>query len=129
MIIVDTALNKRESEGNPVRVAVVGAGYIGRGTTLQIEKYLPGMRVVVISNRTLSQAARAYQEAGIDSFNTVETVSQLEDSIAKGQYAITDNALLLCEADGAEVIIEATGDVEFSSHVAMKAIEHKNIWC
>jgi predicted homoserine dehydrogenase-like protein len=124
MIIVDTALEKRESEGNPVRVAVVGAGYIGRGATLQIEKYLPGMRVVAISNRTISQAARAYQEAGIDSFNTVETVSQLEDSIAKGQYAITDNALLLCEADGAEVIIEVTGDVEFSAHVAMKAIEH-----
>ena len=83
------------------------------------------MRVVAISNRTISQAARAYIEAGIDSFNTVETVSQLADSIAKGQYAITDNALLLCEADGAEVIIEATGDVEFSTHVAMKAIEHK----
>jgi predicted homoserine dehydrogenase-like protein len=37
MIIVDTALKKRETEGNPIRVAMVGAGYIGRGIALQIE--------------------------------------------------------------------------------------------
>ncbi len=100
MIIVDTALKKRHEANNPVKVALVGAGYIGRGITLQIEKYLPGMRVVAISNRTISQAARSYTDAGIESFNTVDTVNQLEDSIANGQYAISENALLLCEADG-----------------------------
>ena len=125
MIIVDTALKKRHAANNPVKVALVGAGYIGRGITLQIEKYLPGMRVVAISNRTMSQAARSYTEAGIESFNTVETVNQLEDSIAKGQYAISDDALLLCEADGVDCIIEATGDVEFSAGVAIKALQHQ----
>ena len=29
MILVDTALAKREAEGNPIRVAVVGAGFQG----------------------------------------------------------------------------------------------------
>ena len=41
MIIVDNALKKREKERNPIRVAIVGAGNIGRGITLQIEKYVP----------------------------------------------------------------------------------------
>jgi predicted homoserine dehydrogenase-like protein len=81
--------------------------------------------VVAISNRTISQAARAYAEAGVDTYNTVDTVSQLEESIAKGQYAITDNAQLLCQADGIECIIEATGDVEFSADVAINAIRHQ----
>ena len=52
-------------------------------------------------------------------------MNQLEDSIANGQYAISDNALLLCEADGVDCIIEATGDVEFSAGVAIKALQHQ----
>lgn len=33
--------------------------------------------------------------------------------------------MLLCEAEGIEAAIEATGDVEFSAHVTMKAIENR----
>ena len=67
MIIVDTALEKREQAGNPIRVGLIGAGYMGRGIALQIKQYIRGMRVVAISNRTLSGAERAYREAGVDS--------------------------------------------------------------
>ena len=125
MIIVDTALSRRQAENNPVRVALVGAGYIGRGITLQIERYLPGMRVVAIANRTLNAAVQAYQEAGIESVQTVENVSQLDDAITKGTYAVTDDPQLLCEAEGIEAIIEATGHVEFSAHVVLKGIQNK----
>ena len=52
MIILDKALEQRQKEGNPVRVAMVGAGYMGRGIALQIEKYINGMKLVAISNRT-----------------------------------------------------------------------------
>ena len=66
MIIVDTALKRRQEEGNPVRVAVVGAGYMGRGMVLQIISSIPGMEVVAISNRTVATAAEAYHQAGGD---------------------------------------------------------------
>lgn len=125
MIIVDTALNRLESEGNPIRVGLVGAGYMGRGIALQIEQYLPGMRLAAISNRTLSGAERAYREAGSNAIKIVESVKQLEEAVAAEKPAVTDNALLLCRADGIDVIIEATGDVEFSAHVAVTAIEHR----
>lgn len=122
MIIVDTALEKRHKEGNPVRVALVGGGYMGRGIATQIEGYMPGMRLVAISNRTIALAERAYREAGIDSFDRVKSVPELEKAISKGRYAITDDASLLCGAGGIEAVIEATGDVEFSAHVARDAI-------
>jgi predicted homoserine dehydrogenase-like protein len=124
MIIVDKALEKRQQDGNPIRVGLVGAGFIGRGMALQIENFMTGMRLVAISNRTLSKAERAYREAGIDSIQNVDTVSKLEASIAQGHYAITNDALLLCEAEGIDAIVEATGAVEFSAHVATKAIAH-----
>ena len=124
MIIVDTALEKREQAGNPIRVGLIGAGYMGRGIALQIEQYIRGMKVVAISNRTLSGAERAYREAGVDSITKVETVAQLENSVAGGHYAITDDAMMLCAADGIDAIIEVTGHVEFSAHIVMTAIEH-----
>ena len=46
MIIVDTALQAREEEGRPIRVGMVGAGFMGQGLTNQIVNSVPGMRVV-----------------------------------------------------------------------------------
>jgi predicted homoserine dehydrogenase-like protein len=82
------------------------------------------MRLVAISNRTLSEAERAYHQAGVESVKTVETVAQLEEAIAQSQYAITDDAMLLCQAEGIDAVIEVTGTIEFGAHVALKAIEH-----
>jgi len=124
MIIVDSALEKRHQQGNPIRVAMVGAGYMGRGIALQILTATPGMELVAISNRTLSQADRAYRQAGIDSAQTVETVGQLEETIAQGRYAITDNTMLLCQAESIDAIIEVTGTIEFGARVALAAMEH-----
>ena len=125
MIIVDTALEKREQEGKPIRVGMVGAGYMGRGIALQILKYVKGMKLVAISNRTLSEAERAYRQAGVDIVKPVETVAQLEEIISQGQFAITDDAMLLCEAQSIDALIEVTGTIEYSAHVTMKAIENK----
>jgi predicted homoserine dehydrogenase-like protein len=53
MIIIDKALERRQQEGNPVRVAMIGAGFMGRGIALQIFTAVPGMELVAISNRHL----------------------------------------------------------------------------
>jgi predicted homoserine dehydrogenase-like protein len=125
MIIVDSELERRQQSGNPVRVAMVGAGYMGQGIALQIEQYITGMRLVAIANRTLSTAKKAYQAAGVEPIKPVENIAQMNAAIAAGQFAVTDDAMLICEAEGIDVIIEATGDVEHSAHVAMKAIENQ----
>ena len=125
MIIVDKALENRYKEGNPIKVALVGAGFMGHGIALQIEKYVKGMELTAISNRTITKARHAYEEAGVEIIETVNTVAQLEEAISKGRRAITDKPDLLCQANGIDAIIEATSDVEFSAHVAMEAIRNK----
>ena len=124
MMILDAALEKRRVENNPIRVALVGAGYIGRGMALQILQYISGMDLVAISNRTLPQAKQAYDQAGVTMAQVVETVGQLEDAIAQRRYAITEDPWLLCQADGIDVVLEATGEIEFGAQVILKAIEH-----
>jgi len=125
MIIIDTALKARAEAGNPIKVGVIGAGFMGRGVTNQILNSVPGMELVAISNRHLDSAKRAYQEAGVVDMHVVSTVSDLEAVIAKGQYSITDDPILLCRAYSIDVLLEVTGAVEFGAHVVMEAIAHK----
>lgn len=125
MVIVDTALAKREEENNPVKVAILGAGFMGRGITLQIANSVPGMEVVAIYSRTTDNSKRAYLEAGIEDFVIVKDQATLEDRIAKGKYSIVENPFLPCWAENVDVIIEVTGAVDFGSRVVVEAIQHK----
>lgn len=125
MIIVDKALQARAEAGNPVKVAMIGAGFMGRGITNQIVNSVPGMKIVAIANRNLEGAKRAYNEAGVDTVKTVNTVADLEEAIAQGQYAVTEDAMLLCRAEGIDALIEVTGTIEFGAHVVMEAIAHR----
>ncbi|MFD2515309.1 NAD(P)H-dependent oxidoreductase [Pontibacter locisalis] len=124
MILVDTALAKRHAENNPIRVAMVGAGFMGRGIALQICKYVQGMELVAIANRKIEKAKQAYNEADVLDLQEVNNISQLEDNIRNGRYSITDDAMLLCEAEGIDAIIEVTGAVEFGTNVALKAVQN-----
>lgn len=125
MFIVDTALKARQESGNPVRVGMIGSGFMGRGIANQIVNSVPGMELVAIFNRDVEKAKRAYTEAGIEAFQVVKTVGELEAAIARGQYAVTDDAMLLCRAEGIDALIEVTGAVEFGAHVVLEAIAHK----
>lgn len=124
MIIVDTALRRRETEGNPVRVALVGAGYMGRGIALQVIRSMPGIRIVAISNRSIDQAQRAYVQAGLQNVRRVDTVQALENAIERGEPAITDDPELVCQAGPVEAVVETTGDVEVGTKVALAAIRN-----
>ena len=51
MIIVDNALKAREASGKPIRVGMIGAGFMARGLANQIINTFVGMRLVAIFNR------------------------------------------------------------------------------
>ncbi|MCC6240188.1 MAG: Gfo/Idh/MocA family oxidoreductase [Phycisphaerales bacterium] len=124
MLIVDTALKKREAEGNPIRVGMIGAGFMARGIANQIINSTPGMELVAISNRTLASAQRAYEEAGA-TCQSVHRLGQINDNIRNGRYSVTDDATLLTDADGIDCLIEVTGAIEFGAQITMRAINNK----
>lgn len=124
MIIVDRALQARANSGNPIRVGMVGAGFMGRGITNQITNSVPGIVLAAISNRNAAGARRAYEEAGVQDAIEVSDLGALEDSIRNGRPAYTDDAMLLARAEGLDAIIEVTGAVDFAANVVMEAIAH-----
>jgi predicted homoserine dehydrogenase-like protein len=125
MIIVDTALERRQQEGNPIKIGMVGAGYMGQGMAAVIERNMRGMRVVAIANRTVETAERVFADAGVEDCVQVSDQAALDELLARGGRAVTSDPLLLCRAPGIEAIIECTGDVEAGARVATEAIANR----
>ena len=125
MIIVDRALQECLAAQNPVRVAMTGAGFMGRGIANQIINSVPGMELVAIANRHLEGARRAYTEAGIEEVEEIETVAALEETINQGKYAITEDAEILCQAEQIDALIEVTGTIEYAAKIVMTAIVNR----
>ena len=122
MIIVDKALQKRADEGKPIRVAMVGAGFVARNTALQLIQVTTGMKLVAISNRTISKAERCYHDAGATDTTRVSTQAAMEDAITKGRPAVTEDPNLIYQSGQIDCVIEATGDAEFGTEVAYESV-------
>jgi predicted homoserine dehydrogenase-like protein len=123
MIIVDTALQRREDEHNPIRVAIVGAGFMGRGIARQLLTPLKGIRLVAISSRDTVKAAMLFQDAGLDAAVVRDSFGDFESGLEHGRPMTTDDPALLCSSSNIDLIIECTGQFEYGARVAIQAID------
>lgn len=121
---VDTALQERESAGNPIRVGMVGAGATGRAIALQLGTPVPGIRLAAIANRTTEHAERAFREAGITGWSQVSTAREAETAIARGLPVLTDDPSVLTACDAIDILVEVTGSVEPAARVVLQALDH-----
>src|SRR6056297_3647917 len=121
MILVDTALKKRAAAGTPIRVGMVGVGFIGRASAIQLVNNVPGMTLVAIANRTPAKAVTAWEMAGRPDAEEAETLTALEDTIRAGRPVVTTDPGLLCQSDQVDVILELTGSVPYGAEVALGA--------
>lgn len=124
MIIVDNFLKAREQEGKPIRVGLFGAGEMAKGLVNQVMRYTPGMEIAVIANRTLSKAQEAYEYTETTA-EVCDDLESLQRCMDKGGYAVTTNAELLCEVNGLDILVEATGTIEYAANLIMKAIGNR----
>jgi predicted homoserine dehydrogenase-like protein len=122
VILIDEALRARAAEGRPLRVGPVGAGFMARGVARQLGRALPGLRLAAIANRTPAKAHDVLRHAGHDAIVDVDDPGALERVVADGGTAVTRDPAVLCAAAGLDVLIEATGAVEFGAHVLTAAI-------
>lgn len=124
MIVVDSALRERQTAGRPVRVALVGAGFMGRGLVNQIVNSTPGMVVTAIVARRPEQGVRAFTEAGLSGVRHVESAAALDRAAAEGVPAVTPDHRVAVAADAVDVVVDVTGAVEYGARVALDCFEY-----
>ncbi len=124
MILVDDALQARQAAGNPIRVGVVGAGFMCQGLTNQIAHGTVGMRVVAISNRKVERAAGVFKYSGYQDVAFADTQRALDDAISSERPVVTEDAFLLARSGLIDVLVDATGSVEFGARVTLEAFKH-----
>lgn len=124
MILVDAALARRAGADDPVRVGLVGAGFSGSRIAHQIITAAPGLQLVAIANRTLATAEAALTRAGVGHWRRVDDPEALARAIDAREHAVTTDASVLWSTPAVDVIVEATGTVEFGASVALASLQH-----
>jgi predicted homoserine dehydrogenase-like protein len=124
MIMVDRALAARAEAGRPIRVGMIGAGFMGQGLTNQIANSVPGMRMAAIYNRKPARAEAVYRYAGFEEVASVETVGALDAAIRAGVPAVAEDPFSICRSPEIDVVVDVTGSVEFGAHIILEAFRH-----
>jgi len=121
MIMVDAALKAREEQGKPVRVGMIGAGFMGQGLTNQIVNSVPGMRMAAIYNRRPQRAFDVYRYAGRDEVVAAGGQAALDAAIRRGVPVVAEDPMTICRSPEIDVVVDVTGSVEFGAHVILEA--------
>jgi predicted homoserine dehydrogenase-like protein len=124
VIIVDNALKAREEQGKPIRVGMVGAGFMGQGLTNQIMHSVPGMRMSAVYNRRPERAHQVYRYSGCEDIVAAGSQSQLDEAIRSGRPVVAEDPFFICRSSEIDVVVDVTGSVEFGAHVLLEAFAH-----
>ena len=124
MILVDTALQAREEQGKPIRVGMIGAGFMGQGLTNQIVNSVPGMRMAAIYNRKPERAVGVYHYSGCPDVVVAKTQAALDDAVRRGVPAVAEDAFTICRSPEIDVLIDVTGSVDFGAQIILEAFQH-----
>ena len=116
-------LEDLERKGRRIRVGMVGAGQMGEGLAVMLEK-IPGMEPSVVVDSAPGRAREALVSAGVPPSQVVETddadraIAALSDG---RRVAGSDPSLAWCSP--VDISVEATGIPEVGARVARGAIE------
>ncbi len=107
-------LLKRQAEGKPVRIGLIGAGKFGSMYLAQVPR-TPGVHLVGIADLNPANARANLERVGWKPEQS--SASSFDDAIAHGNTFVTDNWEALVRHPQIEIIVECTGN-------PVAAVEH-----
>ena len=111
-------LQRRKKE---IRVAIVGAGAMGKGLFYQCH-VTPGVRCVAIADTKVERAVGSCEMLQ-HAYRRVHDVGGTADAIRSGQVAVTDDAMLLAQCDFVDVLVEASSSIIAAAQYALTALD------
>ncbi|EFH13536.1 NAD(P)H-dependent oxidoreductase [Teichococcus cervicalis] len=118
-------LASRAREGRPVTFGLAGTGQMGTDIVVQAA-LMPGLRLGAICEIRAEQAIDALLLSGRERGDIAEAQSAqaVEAALHSGKVAVTGDYKSLCAAGGIDVIIDATGNPNVGTMIALEAMRH-----
>jgi predicted homoserine dehydrogenase-like protein len=125
MYEIDSKLQQRHEQNRPIRVALVGAGQMGREIVCQVG-LMVGMQIDIVVDLNTETCRRAFEAAGYTG-ELVDTndLAEAEAAIAAGKRVITTNYRIAAMASPIESVIDATGNPEMGARIALLCFNKK----
>lgn len=124
MWIVDSALKARADTNKPIRVGIIGAGFMCQGLTNQITHSTPGMRVAAISNRRVQRAVDVFHYSGLEDVVVADSQQRFDTAVERSVPVAVEDAMLIARSEFIDVLVDVTGSVEFGARVALEAFRY-----
>ena len=122
-------LEKRESEGKRIRVAVSGAGWMGGSFVTQISR-MKGMTVTVLADEDTSLARSVFESTGVAPDDVVEasSPSRASDALRKGKRVVTGSYTLAAQLAEVDIVADVTPSPAIGAETALSCIKSgKNV--
>jgi predicted homoserine dehydrogenase-like protein len=109
----------------PVTIGLAGAGQMGTDIVVQLS-LMPGVRLGAVSEVRLDLAEAALALAGREAGDVTRAASAsvVDGAIEGGRVAVTEDYRVLCAAGRIDVIIDATGNPNVGTMIALEAMRH-----
>lgn len=104
MILVDRALEQRQRDGAPIRITLIGAGFMARGIAYQVTRHTRGMEVKWVVCRRKEQGEALCVEAGLPA------------------SCVTNDWRVAAGDPRIDAVVEVTGSLEYGAEVVLEAI-------
>lgn len=125
MLYIDTLLQKLHDDNKPIRLGLVGSGFMAKGFVNQIARFVKGIEIVAVANRTPEKARKLFIEAGYPHIKSISASSEIEINAKSKVVSLTDDPTLLTDSSAVDVIVEMTGAVEHGLQVITRALKNR----
>ncbi len=122
MIGLNEELKLRESQGNPIRIGLIGTGQMGTDIVAEISM-MKGMNIVITADANLQRAKDAYAIAQIKGeVVVVDNANDADAAIAAGKYVAVNDYRILTDVKNIDVVIESTGVPEIGTRATLRTV-------
>ena len=118
-------LQKRETEGNPIRVGASAIEWMGSGLIAAFA-HVPGMQISAVANQDVEEGIAGLIAAGIPRDQIVESnnLGEINDAILEGKRIVTPDPRLLSQIDILDIVTDSTWSPAIGAEVANSCINN-----
>lgn len=124
MIIIDSAISKRHSEKNPVKIGILGSGAMAKGLIQHINSHDYGIKVVCTYGRNLKKLQTMFDSIDINDYQIADSTDDVERAFQNNLPAICTDADILIKSDVVDLVVEMTGAIEFGAKAILSSFEY-----